>query len=118
MNFFGYLGKTKGSGQDSDLPETNLEEKQIISESRKKHYTKRIKRLLHLDSTKESLSDNELLTYVHYDIKLHDLLYKSGKNQNIKYFFADSIVFLGIGCAIFGRIIIKKMKFNLTRRSF
>lgn len=79
MNFFSYLGKTKDSTQD-ELHSSSLvlEEKQLFTAKKPKYYHQRIKRLLDIDSTKEALTNNEILTYVQYDIKLNDLLYKSG----------------------------------------
>jgi len=102
MNFFDFLGKGKESGKTADLPGQILDNTALITGTNQKNYSKRIKRLLSIDSTKDRLTDNEFLTYVQYDVKIHQLLYKS--------------IFVGIGLAIAGRIFARKMKFNLTNR--
>jgi len=72
MNFFSFLGKS----EKSEHSPTNLDQKHLFTETTKS-YSKKLKRLFSIDSTRETLTDNELLAYVQYDIKLHDLLYKS-----------------------------------------
>ena len=85
MNFFGYLGKGKGSEPDKSLDASLSEDALSYSKAYQGSYIKKIKRLLVLDSTREHLTDNELLTYMQYDIKLHDLVYKSGSSSNFLF---------------------------------
>jgi len=80
MNYFSFLGK--GEKKDKH-PSGALPEKQLFTETPAKNYCGKIKRLFAIDSTKESLSDNELLTYIQYDIKLHDLIYKTCNNLSL-----------------------------------
>jgi len=79
MNFFDFLGKGKDSGKPTDSPGQLLDNTHLLTGKNQKNYSKRIKRLLSIDSTKEKLTDNEFLAYVQYDVKIHHLLYKSSK---------------------------------------
>lgn len=83
MNFFSYLGKSKDSEQSEEANSSILEEKQLSVVSVRKNYTSRIKKLLYADSTKESLTDNEFLPYIYYDVKLNEFLYKTGKFHEV-----------------------------------